>query len=54
MGARHDHVKPNTTPAPGSYAPEKFNSEHTPAFTFGIKVETKNKNNTPGKYLNFY
>lgn len=49
MGGRHKIAKPIMTPAPGSYAPEKVNLEHTPAYSFGVKPELKIKNNTPGK-----
>lgn len=40
--------------APGSYAPEKVNQEHTYAYSFGMKPELKVKNDTPGKNLIYF
>lgn len=37
------------TEAPGAYQPEKVALDRTPAYSFGVKVNRKKVNDTPGK-----
>lgn len=49
--AKGKEPKPNNTPAPGDYNPEKSASkmDNSPKYTFGLKTQVGKPVDTPGK-----
>lgn len=52
--ARNKETKPEVTPAPGDYNPEKATNvilDNSPKYTFGLKTQTEKPSSTPGKEI---